>query len=133
MSGQAPLVQEHNTAVPGVAAGTPSTDNLIEAPFGGAITEVTIEPAANVVGQATNFATIQVVNKGQNGLGNTVMASLAFSAATVTANRDTDTQVPVVAGATTVADDDVLDVQVIHTGTGLLMPALKARVTFSRA
>ena len=38
MSGQAPLVAEHNTAVPGVAAGTASTDNLIEAPFAGSIT-----------------------------------------------------------------------------------------------
>ena len=94
-----------------------------------------MEPAALITGQATNYATVQVVNKGQSGVGTTVVASLAFSSGGVTAARDTDTPLTLsaVAGALTVADDDVLDVQVVHTGTGLLMPALKVRVTFSRA
>lgn len=74
-----------------------------------------------VTGQATNYAT---VNFRQMRAGSVVatIATLALSASTVTLPAEGESSVPV-SGAPSLLPGDVIDVQLVQTGTGLALPA----------
>lgn len=63
-------------------AGTTQDFVIGEASHGGTVSEVTIIPEAAVTAHATNYRTIRVVNKGDDGAGTTVVASLALDTPT---------------------------------------------------
>lgn len=65
------------------AQGTAATTQdwvIGECESGGVVKEVTLVPEAAVTGNATNFRTFRVVNKGQAGAGTTVVGSFATNA-----------------------------------------------------
>lgn len=133
-SGQAPLIRSVGQNVPAAAAAT-AQDNVVgRAPLSGVVTEVTLTPEATITGAATNFRTFRLVNRGQDGTGTTVVASLAFDAATVTAAAFDERTLPLsgAAGATTVAEGDVLVLDEVVAGTGLASPGGIVNVTVAR-
>lgn len=112
------------TTFPAVAANADADQVLGEAPFDGTVISASCTPEANITGDTTETRTLSVVNKGADGNGTTVVATLAF----VTNVNATDFNeqaftLSAVAGALDVAEGDVLAVTSAHGGTtGLADP-----------
>lgn len=132
----APLQRTLEVTIPAsAAAGTAQDQAVGVVPYAGTVTAVSFVPEADITGAATNFRTFRLVNKGQTGAGTTVIASLAFSSSSVTATAFDERALTLsaVAGATTVAADDVLLWDETVSGTGLTAPGARVRVTIDRA
>ncbi len=132
MTDQAPLLRTFEENVPAAAAATAQDQIIGRAPFAGRIVSVTLTPEASIAGTATNFRTFRLLNRGQNGTGTTVVASLAFDAATVTAAVFDERDIPVTTANATVAEGDILVWDEVVTGTGLASPGGQVRVNVSR-
>lgn len=130
----APYSGKLDANVPAVAANADADQTIGEAPFGGTVSGITYTPEAAITGNTTESRTLTVVNKGQAGLGTTVIGTLAFIA-TVNgvAFDEKDFTLSVVAGATTVVAGDVLAFVSTHVGTtGLADPGGRVEVTITR-
>lgn len=134
-SGAAPLTRTLEATVPAATAAVAQDQVIGEAPFAGAVSGVTFTPETNVVGQATNFRTFRVVNRGQDGNGNVEVASLAFSAGSVTADDFDERTIPLsgTQANLNVAEGDILAWDETVAGTGLASPGGKVQVTISRS
>lgn len=130
-SGQAPLVRSLDNEVPAAAAATAQDHVVGRAPFAGTVTGVTLSLEAALTGVATNFRTFRLVNRGQDGAGTTVVASLAFDTATVTAAAHDERAIPLTAN-TAVAEGDILVLDEVVAGTGLASPGGFVTVTIAR-
>lgn len=135
MPDSAPLIRKLEATIPAAGAAVAQDQIIGEAPFAGTVTSVTFTPEANITGQATDFRTFQVINKGADGNGTTVVASLAFSSAPVAATDFDEKAITLsaVSGATTVAEGDVLAWDETVTGNGLASPGGKVQVEISRS
>lgn len=101
-------------------------------PFSGTIIAVRFIPSAAIVANATNFRTLQVRNKGTNGLaGTTLVASRAWSAVNSALSTAELFALSGVAANLEVKEGDVLDLNQTAGGTGLIIPA-SAFVLFVR-
>ncbi len=132
MSGMAPLARKYEAEVPAIiAASTGSAAVTTE--FAGVVSAVTYVPTATITGAATNNRTISVVNRGQDGSGSTVVASLNFAAGVNATGFDEKAiTLSVVANATTVAAGDVLELRSAAVGTGIADPGGTAFITIAR-
>jgi hypothetical protein len=102
-----------------------SASQVVRVPQDGVVTSVKYAPVAAVTGAASPASrTISVVNRGQDGAGTTVVASLALlGGVNLVAFDEKDVTLSVVAGATTVVSGDVLEVRSVPVGgTGLVDP-----------
>lgn len=135
MADTTPLQRTLTATLPAVSAGTAQDQVIDTVPFAATVSAVTFTPEADITGAATNFRTFRVVNTGSDGNGTTVVASLAFSSSGVTASDfdEKDITLSAVAGATTVAQGDVLKWDETVAGTGLATPGGKVRVTLDRS
>lgn len=129
-----PYTQKLEATVPAVAANADADQIVGEAPFGGTVSAVTFTPEAAITGHATESRTLTLVNKGQAGLGTTVIATLAFLASINGVAFDEKAfTLSVVALATTVVAGDILAFVSTHVGTtGLADPGGRVEVTISR-
>lgn len=131
---RAPLARSLDaTQPPAGALATVSTS--VEAPFAGTVTAVSYVANAAVTGAASPASrTLSVVNRGQDGTGTTVVATLPLVGGTNLAAFD-ERAVPLsgVAGATTVAAGDILEFRSAPVGgTGLADPGGTVTIEFSR-
>lgn len=133
MPDMAPLVRKYEAELPAaVAANTVS--GSVRTEYAGTVTAVTYVPSAAVTGAATDNRTVSVVNRGQDGTGTTVVASLNFGSGVNAAAFDEKAiTLSVVANATTVAEGDVLEVRSAAVGTGIAEPGSTAFVEISRS
>ena len=130
----APLVRTIQATIPALGAAVAGDQVVGEAPFGGTVTAVTFTPEAAVTGDNTNTRSLLLHNKGQAGSGTTVVATLAFTTGNNGVAFDEKAFVlSVVAGATTVAEGDILAVVETVAGTGLANPGGRVEVTLSRS
>lgn len=123
-SEQAPLVKQVTVEVEPVTILATGT-SLVRVPQAGVVTGVRYAALAAVTGAASPASrTLSVVNKGQTGVGTTVVASLALlGGVNLVAFDEKDITLSVVADATTVAEGDVLAVLSTPVGgTGLVDP-----------
>jgi hypothetical protein len=67
---------------PVATAGSSSVTVVRIAPYDGVVSSVTFVPVAAITGANTNTRQIQLINKGSNGAGTTVVATLQFNLAT---------------------------------------------------
>lgn len=106
--------------VPAQATAATVQDHVIgEVPHGGTVSEVTIIPEANVAADAANNRTYRVINKGQGCAGATVVAShQTTTGGALAAFDEKAATLSAVAGATTVAEGDVLVADEVVAGTG---------------
>lgn len=65
--------------LPATAAGSDYDQGFFEAKTGGKITAASYTPEANMTGNSTESRTLTIVNKGLDGNGTAVMATLAFT------------------------------------------------------
>lgn len=136
MTDEAPLVKR--LSVQADAIGTAGNDGqsvIGEAPFDGTVTRAVYIPAAAITGAATNYRTISVTNRAQDGTGTTVVATLAFSSSGVTAAKDDARTVPLstTAAHLVVAAGDVLTFDSVHTASGLADPGGTVEIEITRS
>lgn len=129
----ADLVNVMERNVPAVAtAGNDATTVLGRVQRAGTVSAVTYTPAADVTGAATNNRTLTLVNKGQDGNGNTTVATLSFGNGTNASDFDDKAlSLSGTAANLDVAAGDVLAWVSAHVGTGITDPGGVVTVTFS--
>lgn len=135
MSDKAPSIQVLESYDPGVGtAGNDDTFAVGEVKEAGAVTAVSFLPEAASTGDNTNKRTYQLINKGQDGSGTTVIATIDLATGVnLVAFDEKDATLSAVAGATTVAAGDQLAWKSTHVGTGLVDPGGKVRVEITRS
>lgn len=109
---------------------------VARAPFAGTVTAVRYAPIADVTGAASpSSRTVSLINKGQDGNGTTVVASLALLSGVNMTDYDEKTiTLSVVAGATTVAAGDILAWSTAPVGgTGLVDPGGMVQIEITRS
>lgn len=129
----APLVRTVEEGV--AAAATAAGDDTVigQAPFDATVTVVEYVPEAAITGVATNTRRVELVNRGQDGAGTTVVASLQFdSGVNATANNERAITLSGTAANLLLAAGDTLQWRSIAVGTGLADPGGLARVTLAR-
>lgn len=96
------------------------------------VSSVTFTPLTTITGAATNNRTVSLVNLGQNGAGNTVVATLNFGNGT-NAPAGIPKAIPVSGTPANlqVASGDVLQWQSVHVGTGIADPGGLVSVSLS--
>jgi hypothetical protein len=130
----APLVRRLQATIPAAAATADPDQTVGEAPFDGTVTGVALTPEAAVTGDNTNNRTFTLVNKGAAGTGTTVVATLALTTGVnLVAFDEKAFTLSAVAGATTVAAEDVLAVVETHAGTGLAHSGGLVEIEITRA
>lgn len=135
MPDSAPLVRKLQATIPATAAAADYDQSLGEAPFACTVTSVTYTPEANMTGADAESRTLTLVNKGVDGNGTTVVATLAFTNGINGSDFDEKAfTLSAVAGATTVAEGAILAVVSTHVGTtGLADPGGLVQVELTRS
>jgi hypothetical protein len=119
--------------VPAVTIAATTDTAITEAAFAGTVTRVDYTPDATITGANTNSRTVTLFNRGQTGVGTTVVAQLAFVSAVNAAQYDAKAiTLSVVAGATTVAAGDVLEWDSAAVGTGIVDPGGSVHIELTR-
>lgn len=133
MPASAPLTRVNKTKIPSqIAAGTANA-TITEAPFVGTVTGATFTPDAAITGATATKRTITIENRGQDGLGTTVIGTLDFVTGTNAAAFDELAfTLSVVANATNVAEGDIIACKEAVTSTGTANPGGMVEVTFTR-
>ena len=131
----APLVRKFETTLPATAAASDYDQALGEAPFACTLTAASFTPEANITGNTTETRTLTIVNKGSDGNGTTVMATLAYTTGVnATDFNEQAFTLSAVDGATTAAEGDIIAVASTHGGsTGLADPGGLVQVELTRS
>jgi len=120
--------------VPAVAANADADQTVAESHVAGTVTAITYTPEAAVTGANTETRNLTLVNKGQSGAGTTVIGTLAFTSGVDGVAFDEKAfTLSAVAGATTVAQGDILAFVSTHSGsTGLADPGGRVEIEVER-
>ena len=135
-SGAAPLVRKVEANVPAVTILATTVTQIGESPVDGSVTGVSYTPNANITGADSPASrTCTLINKGQDGNGTTVVATLALTlGVNLTDFNETAATLSVVADATDVAEGDILAWSSAAVGgTGLVDPGGLVQVEISRS
>ena len=132
MADKAPLIEQYDGYAPAVAIGDDDQTPIATAEYAGTVTSVKWIAAAAVTGAGTNTRKLDFVNKGSDGGGATVVATIQFDSGTDAAAMD-ETALAVASESATVADGDVLSLESAAVGTGLADPGGKVVVEVTRS
>lgn len=133
MPDTAPLKQKLTADVPAATIAAAAVTTVGEAPFAGTVSEATLTFEANVTGHDTDKRTFTLVNKGADGNGTTVVATLDLVAGVNALDFDEKPMtLSVVADATDVAAGDVLALVEAVAGSGLVNPGAALQVVITR-
>lgn len=129
----APHIKTLEATDPGVLIGATDSFSIGQCPFGGTVTAISYTPEAASTGDNTNKRVYTVVNKGQAGVGTTVVGTLdLITGVNLVAFDEKPFTLSVVVGATTVVEGDTLALVSTFAGTGLVDPGGIIKVTISR-
>lgn len=133
-SGAAPFKRTLFADAPAVAAGSDKSTVVGEVIEAGVVGNVSYVPASDITGANTDSRTFNLINKGQDGNGTTVIATLAMTSG-VNAS-DFDEKALTLSGTAAnlvVAAGDILAFASVHVGsTGLADPGGKVQVEINR-
>lgn len=124
---------DHSVTVPVTAMASATTDNeqtAFVAPFNLKVTGVKWLPAAAVTANGTNYSTLSVRNRKADASGSALPATRAYSATNSTAWVAEDCTLSSTASDLLVNAGDVLTVQMIHTASGVVIPAGSVRISY---
>lgn len=136
MSEQAPFTRTYEENVPAVTILATTVTQICEILEAGVVSRVDYKPAANITGADSPASrTISIINKGQDGNGAVVVATLAFTLAVNGLDFD---EIAFTLSATpanlVVAEGDVLVASSAPVGgTGLVDPGGRIKVTTGRS
>lgn len=130
----APLQRVIESDVPAVSTAGNSDDTVLgQAPFDCTVVDVEYVPESAITGAATNNRTVSLINKGQDGTGVVVVATLTFGSGTnAAANDDTTVTLSGTAANRNLTAGDTLQWRSVANGTGIADPGGLARVTVNR-
>lgn len=133
-SGQAPALRTVEANVAAVAAASDLSTVIGESPIAGVVSGVSYTPLANVTGNDTESRALTLINKGSDGNGTTVIATLDLATGvSLTDFNEQDFTLSAVEDALNVAAGDVLGWTSVHEGsTGLADPGGRVKVEISR-
>lgn len=123
----------HTVHVPVTAMAGATTDNeqtVFTAPFNCTITGVKWIPSAAVTANGTNYSTLSVRNRKGDASGSALPASRSYAATNSTAFVPEDMTLSTTATDLQLAAGDSLTAQMIHTGTGVVIPAGTLRISY---
>lgn len=136
MSEQAPRVRTYEENVPPVTILATTVTQICEIEEAGVVSRVDYKPQANITGAASPASrSLQIINKGQDGNGAVVVATLAFLGGVNGLDFD---EIAFTLSATAadlvVAEGDVLVLSSAPVGgTGLVDPGGRIKVTTGRS
>lgn len=135
MSDMIPLVVELSSSTEAVAANADATVIIGRVGLAGVVTAVTYTPEANITGHGTESRTFSLINKGTDGNGTTVIATLAMLATVDGVDFDEKAiTLSATAADLVVADGQILAWTSVHVGTtGLADPGGRVKVAISRS
>lgn len=129
----APFLRTLQAHVGALGATTDATENVGAAPFAGTVSEVSYTPDAAIAGANTNTRTLSLVNKGQDGTGTTVVATLALtSGVNIAASDEGQLTLSATPANRVVANDDILAFTSVHASSGLADPGGLVEVGVNR-
>lgn len=130
MSERAPRQQVIEVDLDALATDAEATVVAGEVEITGEVSEVTWTPRANLTGAATNHRALSVINKGLDGNGATVIATLAFDSGVNALDFD-ELTIPLseVEDALDVVPGQQLAVASTAPGSGIADPGGKLRIT----
>lgn len=128
----APLRRTIQATIPALGAAVAGDQTIGEAPFAGSVSAVWFTPEADIVGHATNNRTLTLVNKGADGNGATVVATLAFLAGVNASDFDEIAFTLGVPANLVVAEGDIFAVVEAVGASGLANPGGLIQVTVDR-
>jgi hypothetical protein len=118
--------------VPSVLLGADHTQAVKTVPFDGTVSAVKYTPASTITGADTNSRTVTLVNTGQTGSGNTVVATVAFTNGVNAAGSAAKTiTLSGTAANLKVKKGDQLKWVSTHVGNGIADPGGSVAVTVS--
>lgn len=132
----APLQRTIQSTVPG--QGTAATDdawNIAEAPFDATVTGVSYTAEAAIAGHASNNRAFSLVNKGQDGSGSTVIATITTTASPDNSFVANDEKAITLSGTPAnlnVAAGDILQWVSDANASGVVDPGGLVQVTLAR-
>lgn len=134
MSEKQPYIAKFNVPTEGAATAVDDTVMLGEAPFAGTVTEVTYTPDTGITGANTNTRRLALINKGQTGVGTTVVAELQFDSGVNSTTADEKT-IPLsgTAANLVLAAGDILAWFSDAVGTGIADAGGLVQVSISRS
>lgn len=134
MSETAPLVSAISRVVPNAAQTADASTPIGVAPFAGVAVAVQYIPDTAITGADANTRAVSLVNRGDDGTGDTVVATLTFEEGVDAAAFDAvDITLSTVEDATSVAEGDVLEWLSADVGSGLADPGGLVQVNISRS
>lgn len=116
-----PTIQKARHDHPVVTIAASKEDPVMRVDGAGFVQAVRFVPQAAIAGINTNTRRLDVVNRGQNGLGAVVIATLQFNAGVNGVAFD-ELAIPVNDANDAVADGDILSLNSVAVGTGLADP-----------
>jgi hypothetical protein len=112
-----------NPVQPEATAGNSRNANLFRVDSDGTVASVTYSPVTAITGANTNTRSVSLVNKGQSGAGNTVIATIQYNSGVNAAASDENTVTLSGTPANlTVTAGDILQWQSTAVGTGIADP-----------
>jgi drug/metabolite transporter (DMT)-like permease len=130
----APLLYRLQTNLAAQTASTTNDQLVGEAPFDGVVTSVSYTPKAAITGATATARTFTLINKGQTGVGTTVVATLSYTTGVNGVAFDEQAfTLSVVAGATAVAAGDILEVSETVASTGTANPGGLIQLELNRS
>lgn len=124
---------DHNVTVPVTgmaAAGTDAEQVAFVAPFNCVITAVRWIPSAAITANGTNYTTVSVRNRGAAGTGSALPASRSYATGNSSAWVGENMTLSGTASDLSLSAGDVVTVQMIHSGTGIQLPAGSVRISY---
>jgi hypothetical protein len=119
--------------VAAAGAAVAQTTTIGDSPYDATVAGVSYEPDAAINGAATNNRTFNLLNRGQDGTGVTVVATLTFAAGTnIAAGDEGALALSGTPANLSVNQGDVLALQEVINGTGLANPGGLCKVTLNR-
>lgn len=127
------LSGDHVFTLPVTAMASATTDNEqlgFVAPFNIKITGVKWVPGAAVTANGTNYSTLSVRNRKGDASGSALPATRSYAATNSSAWVPEDCTLSSTASDLLVNAGDVLTVQMIHTASGVVIPAGAVRISY---
>ncbi len=134
MPDTSPLIRTLTVQVDAATIAADSQSVIGEAPFAGTISRAAYVPAAAMTGATTNNRTVKVTNRGQAGAGTTIPATITFiSGVNGVADDAKELTLSVTAADLVVVAGDVLTLDSVHNGSGIVDPGGEAIVEITRS
>lgn len=124
-----PITERIQTTIPAAAITVEQDQTAAQSHVNGTVASVTFVPEADIVADVTDYRTYRLINRGQDGTGDTLIASLATTAT----DLDAFVEQALTLGTPTVAQGDILVWEEAVSGDGVASPGGRVEIEIARS